>query len=251
MRSVLRVHAIRMGMVLLLLLGWYNRSVAQSNVNTWFRITGNYHVNNKVAAGLELQHRRQQDAAGGSPLESSLLSSLRSWVYVKLNNCVTINLSPIAFYKLYPVLHQVAHPKPGQNEIRISAGVSLRFPMQHRWGIGMRVLEEFRDFSVASSMLRSRLRLDADRGFGNGFRVGAQIEVLYGNNLSGSNFNFDHSRAGISIGHLGRRHTNVEFGYLHIVRKMPTGEGILGENCFTFSTAFSFYRQHKKKLAAP
>lgn len=240
MNNVVHRNPVRAAMVLLFFIASPGRLHSQSNSNTWFRLTGVYHFSGRLSSSIELQHRRQQGALHANPLTNDLLYSLRTWVNFTTTPHVTINVSPVAFYQLYPIRRNVSHSKPIQHETRISAGLTLHFPLQQRWAMGARLLEEFRNFSGSGSAVRSRVRFDVDRAFAKKFKATAQLEFLYTNNLHGANFTFDHSRAGIAISCTDHHHNSLELGYLHIIRKMSAGDGILGEHCVTVAATLSF-----------
>lgn len=197
-------------------------TTAQTNVNSWFRLTGHYRLTKRITGDFELQHRRQDDYSGNNPLRHNLLYSVRPWFYYSLHENVRIDVSPLAYYSLYSLTRESASiGKSPLGEYRNSLGINFKYPLASRLAVVSRSMVEYRNFTESASVLRFRQKLGLEYDLGSRYKMGIQHELLL--NLVGTHSShfYDHQRLSVFTNKKLSKYYGVELGYLFISRLPP------------------------------
>lgn len=207
--------------------------VAQQHYNAWFRVSGRYLSKNRVSADLELQHRRQQAYNDHNPFHHNLMFSLRPWFYYQAAKDIRIEVLPLSYYRLYPVIEKASDQSGSPlTEYRSALGLSLKRSLNTELGFSSRFMLEYRNFNRGNDLLRLRARTGLDYQLSDRCRLTLQEEILVNMRGTTADHLFDHNRISISLARKYKTNSWIEMGYIYVNRLTPRNTGLLTEHNF-------------------
>lgn len=230
----MKCHCARSCIILVILpimIAWPGFLFAQEHVNAWFRITSRYTLNDRITTDMEVQHRRQSSYNDHNPVSHPLMLSIRPWLYYRLNEDVQLAVSPLAWYRLFPIIEKPADVNGKYlTEYRSTIGISMKRKVNNNFTIGSRFMAEYRNFDRLPDILRVRARLGADYRFDRRYKLTIQEELLANLHGTPADHLFDHNRLGASITRQYSSDAWMELGYLYVNRLTPKNTELITEH---------------------
>lgn len=218
---------------------------AQPHYDSWFRITGDLSLSNKIRIDAELQHRRQNGFESYNPFDKPLMLAFRGWIHYQRSENFRYSFSPFAWFANYRIVRQPADEttKPG-NEMRVSAAADGQHKIPGKWSMLGRSAIEYRIFeNNQPDIIRVRNRLGIRYDFSAQVRLSVYDELLF--NIAGTSTNhfFDHNRIGVMMEQKISRGLKLEAGYIYVNRLPVTNDMELTEHNFILNIIFQFKKQ--------
>ncbi|MFB6454945.1 DUF2490 domain-containing protein [Chitinophaga sp. Hz27] len=206
-----------LGLTALLLL-LFIIAMGQSQSNSWLRLSVETPLAPKLNGVAEWQYRTQGMENSG-PVNRPLLYSFRPWLNYQLHAHTLIAVSPIAYYKIYPViLTEKDILKSPQQEWRTTIAVDQKVPLTPKLAMQSRTGLEYRNFSAQQDVIRARQK------FGLEYQLSPQTRVLLYDEVM-ANLNagalFEQNRLGAGVSIKLDEMMALETGYLYINRALP------------------------------
>lgn len=229
-----------------MMMAWPGFLLAQEHVNAWFRLTTRYVLNDRIMTDMELQHRRQSSYNDHNPVGHPLMLSVRPWLYYQLNEEMQLAASPLAWYRLFPIIVKPADVNGTYlTEYRSTIGISMKRSLNNDFTVGSRFMVEYRNFDRSPDITRIRLRLGADYRPDRRYHLTVQEELLA--NVAGAPAGhlFDHNRLGLSVTRQYTSNAWMELGYFYVNRLMPKNPDLIIEHNIFLHMGITFMR-HKQ-----
>ncbi len=203
---------------------------AQTKSNLWTRLTLQTKLTDKWEAALELQHRRQQPD-NEHLFSRPLMYSVRPWIHYKLNPHFSLSVSPLAWYRQYPVLlTEKDVSKASMQEWRGTLAGSYQTTVLPQINFQSRVAVEYRNFSTGQQVLRTRIRTGFQYTLPGEVSLNAYNELMLNPTGAAPGHFLDQDRQSISAMAPISQGVAMEVGYMHIYRKLPTYDPIIQEH---------------------
>ncbi|RAJ82243.1 uncharacterized protein DUF2490 [Chitinophaga dinghuensis] len=197
----------------------------------------------KWDAALELQLRRQHPD-NANMFSMPLMYSVRPWIYYRMNTHFSLSVSPLAWFRQYPVLlTEKDLSKAPMQEWRSTVAISYQTQLQQHLYFQSRAGVEYRNFSTGQRLLRTRIRTGFQYLLPGDVSLNAYNELMLNPAGAAPGHFFDQNRQSISgIVPLSRGVT-VEVGYMHIYRQLPTYDPIMQEHNYFVQLNISMQRK--------
>ena len=212
---------------------------AQTHVNTWFRLSVQANLSEKVRGDLELQHRRQNIPDHDYPLRAGLMYAVRPWILYQWSKGVELGFSPLAWFRHNSIIINAAdvYNKPKQ-EYRTTLGITIREQPFDKLVLFERNALEYRMFVDAPDVLRVRLKPGLQCRLPNHLSITLYDEVLL--NVLGvtTAHIYDHNRIAGSLGCQCSKQVYVEAGYVRISRLPASNAALLQESNLVLNASY-------------
>lgn len=214
-------------------------SFAQVHHNLWLRTTLLGSVAPKCKLGLELQHRRQDEAGGDNPLAYNLLYSVRPWLLVQYRPSLRVEISPISFFRINsPVNAPTDVQRPPQLEYRSTVALQIQKSIGKGPSLIIRPALEYRMLEHHTDILRFRTKFQLQQKINTKLSVFGYEELLL--NVLGTPVAhlMDQNRVCGGLQWKPGKHTSVELGYIYLSRLPATGDLMATEHNFFVQYSF-------------
>lgn len=215
---------------------------AQSTAHTnfWNKLAINKPLSNKINIEVEFQKRYQEDI-NHNFAENKLLSSIRFWIYYKINDKINLIASPFAYFENNPIIIKESDVNKILNyENRYAVAIELtqklnsKIKFQNRTGI------EFRNFiNTSPDYFRFREKLSIKYTLTSKISLNGYDEILINSNSGEGLHYFDQNRLGSNISYNPNKNIKIEIGFIKIEHSQRNPSDILSENNFVLNTFFT------------
>jgi len=230
--------------LILSILFFAQKLVAQEHTNSWFRTTLSIPVSEKIKTDLELQHRRQNDFESDNLFDKNLMYTFRTWIYYKQNKDVVYGISPFAYFSNYKSIQKEgdADVKP-TNEYRFTASVELQHELAPKFYVVDRTAIEYRVFEGSienTTRLRNRLAFRYD--FNPKYNIAIGDEILVNTTGTDAQHMFDHNRIFTNFSFKPNSVIKFDVGYIYISRLTKNSIDLIDESNFYLNFTYSIQK---------
>ncbi|MDW8274359.1 MAG: DUF2490 domain-containing protein, partial [Chitinophagales bacterium] len=183
------------------------------------------------------------------PFDRPLLLAYRQWLLYRASDKVLIGLSPIGYFKNYPVIRNVNdRSRPSSNEFRFSAYTEFLQPFSDNLFAVCRLWGEYRIFEQSPrQVLRMRFRTGLRYNANQNISVQLLNEVF--SNIG--NFNafqsFDHNRVYVQFTYAPHQIFRIEAAYILAYRLPRNATQVYPESNIVLNTAIILGNSRQKR----
>lgn len=217
------------------------KTIAQQHINSWFRTTLSIPFTEKIKTDIELQHRRQNDFESNNLFDKNLMYTFRTWIYYMQNKDVVYAISPFAYFSNYKIIQEesdaVAKPT---NEYRFTAAIELQYQLATKFYFVDRTAIEYRVFEGSienTTRLRNRLVFRYD--FNSRYNLAIGDEILVNTTGTDAQHMFDQNRAFGNFSYKLNSAVKFDIGYIYISRLTKSNIDLIDESNFYLNVNYT------------